>query len=160
MRKEIAESVWKTPSKVLALALMDLEAIEKMPDTYKINMETWHTASNEGNAPVCHVCLAGSVMSQTLGYRPDTDVFIDRVESEHDQTVATALVALEHYRRGYIDNFLFALIKRVGISKDLECSYLKEFTDVSYVGILSPDDHINLKAQIARDIKFFESKGF
>jgi len=58
----------------LALAMKDLEAVEKMDDT-RVNMLTWVNTFPDG----CHVCLAGAVMymnsdsvrSKTCRIRPE-----------------------------------------------------------------------------------------
>lgn len=50
------------PSRVIEIALEDLEAVEQMPETYKIDMGTWHQSFNGK----CEVCFAGSVMVNTF----------------------------------------------------------------------------------------------
>lgn len=50
------------PSELILCALADLEKCEADPH-YKINMGLWHRKTFRE----CHVCLAGSVMAQSLG---------------------------------------------------------------------------------------------
>lgn len=52
------------PSQLLELALRDLEAVEQLPD-YCVDMSCWHTRKTARHP--CLVCLAGSVMANTLG---------------------------------------------------------------------------------------------
>ena len=55
-------------SKVLEIALLDLEKIERSPK-YIINMSTWYENSGEE----CNVCFAGCVMASTLAECPIED---------------------------------------------------------------------------------------
>jgi len=52
------------PSELILLAINDLEKCEKDPN-YEINMSHWHLPSSFSGK--CYVCLAGSVMSKSLG---------------------------------------------------------------------------------------------
>ncbi len=57
----------KLPNKasdLIDLALHDLELCERN-SKYKINMQNWHKLKDDN---LCHVCLAGSVIAQTLKY--------------------------------------------------------------------------------------------
>ncbi len=54
------------PSELIRVALADLRKCEEDP-CYEINMAEWH-APHGGR---CEVCLAGSVMAQSLGADPD-----------------------------------------------------------------------------------------
>lgn len=51
-------------SKLLLLALRDLELIERDPN-YKVNMTIFHSLAYSADTK-CSVCLAGSVMAKTL----------------------------------------------------------------------------------------------
>jgi hypothetical protein len=83
----------KKPSKLLALALGDLEKCEQ-DDRYVIDMQTWHITHGDG----CHVCLAGAVLAQSLGCKPDEDPdFNDDYYFE-----ALQLYALNEFRNGNI----------------------------------------------------------
>jgi hypothetical protein len=57
------------PSALIRAALADLKVVESRPDIYKVNMDVWHREHREEK--VCEVCLAGSVISQTLGAEPN-----------------------------------------------------------------------------------------
>lgn len=61
------------PSELIRLAVKDLTICEQMPETYKINMGDWHDRMYGDNK--CHVCLAGSVMAQTLGANPNRIIY-------------------------------------------------------------------------------------
>lgn len=66
MKKEIVENM-KLPdksSKLLLLALRDLELIERDPN-YKVNMGVFHDSVFKTGSK-CSVCLAGSVIAKTL----------------------------------------------------------------------------------------------
>jgi len=57
----------KLPDKIgdlIRLAVKDLTLCESSPK-YGINMNIWHARNEEDN--ICYVCLAGSVMAQSLG---------------------------------------------------------------------------------------------
>ena len=56
----------KKPSVLLRLALKDLEVCRNSPD-YTISMGHWYYKDADD---LCSVCLAGAVMSQTLGLDP------------------------------------------------------------------------------------------
>ena len=53
-------------STVLRIGLEDLEATEKFPEVYKIDMGKFHQPDRDK----CVVCAAGAVMAQTLGAKP------------------------------------------------------------------------------------------
>ncbi|HEX9232682.1 MAG TPA: hypothetical protein VF849_01400 [Blattabacteriaceae bacterium] len=50
------------PSKLIELALKDLETVESMPEIYEISMNVFHENHNKK----CFICLAGAVMAITL----------------------------------------------------------------------------------------------
>ena len=60
-------------SDLIEVALDDLEKTAVDP-RYRVNMNTWHTP----HKGVCHVCLAGAVMAQTLKLDPVVDYVRDR----------------------------------------------------------------------------------
>jgi len=90
----------KEPSKLIRLALKDLEACQKDKD-YIIRMSGWHYPV-EGK---CHVCLAGAVISQTLGGKKEVDLFPNCFPLPW----ASALWALDFFRRGAIEHGLLHL---------------------------------------------------
>ncbi len=61
----------KTLSELIIVAVNDLEKCEIDPN-YVVDMDTWHSDFNVDNHP-CHVCLAGSVMAKTVGYKISTE---------------------------------------------------------------------------------------
>ena len=79
-------------SDLITVALADLTQIEAMPETYTVDMTTYHRPENG----VCHVCLAGAVIARTL----------DRAPTEHVWTSKTGyqdhLQALNAARQGYV----------------------------------------------------------
>lgn len=84
----------KKLSDLIEVALHDLEACEKS-DEYTISMDQWHFPSS---TQTCEVCLAGSVMAQTL--RTKTS----RIACPEDfgGDVQQALLALDEVRHGPI----------------------------------------------------------
>ena len=86
------------PSELIRLAVKDLTICEQMPETYKINMGVWHDRMYGDNK--CHVCLAGSVMAQTLGADPTREIY----PSETDEQ--KKLRALSSFAFGEIEDGL------------------------------------------------------
>lgn len=64
------------PSKLLMMALADLEKVEADP-RYEVDMNTWHEPNGK-----CRVCLAGSVMACTLGAPIDECLFYDSINDD------------------------------------------------------------------------------
>lgn len=85
------------PSDLIELALSDLEKVEKNP-RYEINMSTWHTP-DRGK---CSVCLAGAVIAGTL----EQSIRYDLSPQSFDENTRRKLVALDHFRLGYIGDGL------------------------------------------------------
>ena len=81
-------------SDLLELALDDLEKIEKNP-RYGITMSAWHEPLPDG---ICHVCLAGAVMAQTLEVPHNSDI----TPSLFPDTLSRKLNALDFLRKGEI----------------------------------------------------------
>lgn len=84
------------PSELLEHALMDLEAVEAMPDKYVIDMNDWH----DFNGYKCHVCLAGAVLANTLGYdyTDSEEEVLDGLDPKIDRLTS----AINEFRCGYI----------------------------------------------------------
>lgn len=82
------------PSKLLEVALLDLEKLEKNP-AYSINMDNWHSVGASGK---CRVCLAGCVMTLELG----ADIYDDVAPSRYPSRDADKLWALNQFRCGRI----------------------------------------------------------
>lgn len=81
------------PSALLRAALRDLKACEA-DNGYDISMVAWHSPGN----PNCSVCLAGSVMAQSLGAKPGSMYH----PTDFDTGVTACLLALNMFRVGYI----------------------------------------------------------
>lgn len=63
-------------SQLIYLALNDLDAIEKQPTAYEVNMNVWH--SDAGFNEKCTVCFAGSIMANTLKISRNKDIWSGR----------------------------------------------------------------------------------
>jgi hypothetical protein len=95
------------PSDLLEVALRDLKAVEAMRDTYVVNMGLWHEPKS-GYGSKCAVCLAGSVLAQSMSVHPTTSagpsVMLNscgEVASLHPKD-AGKLLALNNFRMGLI----------------------------------------------------------
>ena len=87
------------PSKLIRIALADLEKVEKSP-AYVIDMSRWHEPRGER----CYVCLAGAVISRTLSATPGLFKHPCHYGKEY-----YALLALNCFRMGKISNAFFYL---------------------------------------------------
>lgn len=61
--------------RVAEIALEDLAAVEKQKKLYHIEMDNWHVPANETDynySGKCEVCLAGSVIANSLGASHET----------------------------------------------------------------------------------------
>jgi hypothetical protein len=88
------------PSELIRLAIGDLVKCES-DDRYRIKMTSWHF-------PVkgfCEVCLAGSVMANTLGC--DIDRLLD--PDDFDEGLTSKLNSLDWFRIGNINEALLEL---------------------------------------------------
>lgn len=87
------------PSKLILLALRDLELVEK-DKRYKVKMEYWHQPIEKK----CYVCLAGSVLAKSfkepISLLSSPDYF---------PGLANKLWALNSFRGGYISEGLYHL---------------------------------------------------
>lgn len=86
----------------------DLNRTEKMAG-YKIAMGSWHdnyTVQGKPYAPKqCHVCLAGTVMAQTLG----ADITHDLDPDNFNVRTAKRLKALDDFRVGEVGTGFFRM---------------------------------------------------
>lgn len=89
------------PSELIRLALGDMKKCEADPK-YTINMDRWHDLLLEG---LCAVCLAGSVMAQTLHEKWWRSLNL----SEFDDNTALKLSALNDFRSGNVASGLWEL---------------------------------------------------
>ena len=87
------------PSALIRVALADLSAIED-DDRYVVDMEEWHRPVFYCGREVCHVCLAGAVLAQTLG-APRERRILD-YDLEQYGRVEDGLRALDYFRLGEI----------------------------------------------------------
>lgn len=78
-------------SELLELAVRDALTCEAEPARYRLDMGSWHSPGRDG---VCHVCLAGAVLAQTLGVPAGKWVTWDSVEDQAE------LVAINEMRIG------------------------------------------------------------
>lgn len=83
------------PSALIRVALKDLKTCEDA-DGYTIQMSMWHSPRESGN--VCAVCMAGSVMAQTLHASPLG--MYNPIDYTWD--VSNSLHAINMFRRGYV----------------------------------------------------------
>lgn len=84
------------PSALICAALFDLRKVEAMPDIYRVNMDVWHREHRLD--AICEVCLAGSVISQSLGAKPSEH----REPKDFDQETTWKLYALNEFRVGNV----------------------------------------------------------
>lgn len=80
-------------SKLILLALADLEMVEKNP-LYRIEMTKWH----QSNGDLCKVCFAGAVMARSLKCSPQESFN----ETDFDIDTTIKLQALNEIRVGHI----------------------------------------------------------
>jgi hypothetical protein len=97
------KSLPNKPSELIALTVKDMELCAQDP-RYRLWGASWH-AQRDGR---CLVCLAGSVMAQTIGVEPSDDVspasLLERqLITDIDRQ---KLVALEDLRNGFVRSFL------------------------------------------------------
>ena len=87
------------PSELIKLALSDLEKCEVDGEFYRVDMGRWHVFDETDN--VCYVCLAGSVMAQTLGISHRKTCKPFNIEGAEDYVAP--LTALEYLRSGHVE---------------------------------------------------------
>jgi hypothetical protein len=97
------------PSKLIRLALDDLDAVESEPDKYVVDMDTWHgnlrKSADKGQDPVCHVCLAGSVIAKTMKARRNWNISPTDITCMSRLT-KSRLAALDCFRVGEVETGL------------------------------------------------------
>ena len=89
------------PSELLALALFDLEKVERSSE-YEVIMGDWHQPKKSG---VCEVCMAAAVMAKTL----KVDRLITRMPSDFETDTEKKLCAIDYLRRGDLTVALYVL---------------------------------------------------
>ena len=98
-------------SELLLLAVKDAKACEAMPDKYVLDMWDWHVpyvGDEDVATGACHVCLAGSVIAQTLGASPENEA----IPGDYDGDTHRALVAIDEMRRGDFMEALKTILAR------------------------------------------------
>ena len=98
----------KVPSRLIRMALDDLNRIEKLKG-YTIAMGSWHDTYldhvGDVSDPSCHVCLAGTVMASTLG----ADINSDVEPGSYDEVTKGRLMALDDFRIGEVGSGFYRM---------------------------------------------------
>ena len=84
------------PSELIRTAIHDLEICEADPK-YNVDMGIWHNPTHLSlavNDTICSVCLAGTVMAQSLGADPEYKTSPCNFDEDD------LLIALDHFREG------------------------------------------------------------
>ena len=102
------------PSALLTLAMKDLKKIEKSTH-YEVFMEEWHEPSRGGR--FCSVCLAGSVIANTLKSTKDKGL----IPADYDMDTENKLNALDEFRQGRVTRALKCM--DIAIPKQLKEIY-------------------------------------
>lgn len=97
IKQKAAEFASALPSRVIEMAVDDLEAVERLAAKYRIDMDHWHRAPKPGE-PTCAVCFAGAVMANRLG----VDIGNDVAPHDFDSVTEDRLLALDDFRSGYV----------------------------------------------------------
>ena len=84
-------------SALIRLGLEDLAKCEES-SSYVVLMSKWHRGGGFGNAEPCSVCLAGSVMAQSLG----VEFWEEAAPGDFDGATRNKLHALDDFRCGYV----------------------------------------------------------
>jgi hypothetical protein len=89
------------PAELLRLALGDMKKCEA-DDRYVIDMNLWHEAF-KGNRIECHVCLAGSVLAQSIKINHNESLCLLAIE-QISNLLGVKVRALNWFREGlYIE---------------------------------------------------------
>lgn len=95
----------RLPSELLALALADLEVVEKSAD-YVVDMSVWHSP-HARRGGLCSVCMAGAVLTRHF----KKSVYIPSVVGVFDEVTVGKLDAIDLLRCG----LLRAACRSIGI---------------------------------------------
>ena len=87
------------PSELLALALSDLEKVERSSE-YQVSMMDWHAPTTE--AGVCNACMAGAVMAKTL----EVNRFEEYLPSDFGTDTENKLFSINRFRKGCLTSGL------------------------------------------------------
>ena len=81
------DKLWK----LLEVALADANRVHH-DKRYKLNMLPWHSSRGEGKDYLCHVCLAGSVMTNWIDYKDSL------APGSFPEPIYNRLIAIENLR--------------------------------------------------------------
>lgn len=98
-----AEFAAASPSRIIEMALEDLEAVERMPERYDVRMTEWHSGARSDLK--CAVCFAGSVIANRFGAQPTEDLG----PIDFSYSTAVRLEALNEFRGGNIASGLMEM---------------------------------------------------
>jgi len=84
-------------SSLLELAVNDAKKCEALPERYRLNMGEW-VVRPKNQPEVCEVCMAGAVMTQSLGF----EASIERLDPAKvgSDAVKSAMWAIDSMRTG------------------------------------------------------------
>lgn len=152
----------KLPSELIAVALEDLEAVEKLKSV-TVDMSTWITGSgnkNSGRLGVCKVCLAGAVLhrrglpEQLNAALVDGDGNVN--PSDHcDKDTSNKLLALDCFRQANVRRGLYYMGLEDEWDKEPRPFFLEEHDMLRY-----ERDPVRFKRQLALLGKMLAAHGF
>lgn len=139
------------PSKLILVALEDLEWAEKNPK-YRISMHAWHQpgmmeishfdGETESEQEVCQVCFAGSVMAKTCKSEWSSELTPHKFPKE----LKRKLIALNHFRCGEVESGLSCL----GVDTPLSLDANPWYTDHEMDEISADENRTVWKKQMRR----------
>lgn len=132
------------PSELIETALRDLEAVERLPETYRVDMRMWHSWGSSEKK--CYVCLAGAVMAQSLGAGPERDLDPTEFDEEYSK-----LIALNYFRCGDITVGLMHM-------SAWKTEYEDKIED-RHVPQYNRDDGRSFKEEIRKMVEYLREKG-
>lgn len=134
------------PSKLILLALKDLELVEK-DERYAVNMHTWHRPKDG----ICQVCLAGSVLAKSLKFSNEEYTNGVYFESNFEKSEGEKLSFLDRVRmksRLMIPNIYFQ------IEDDVKVKLSSEIYELPYTNYESnPSEFKTYLRELAKIFK-------
>lgn len=144
-KSEIKDTLPDKPSELIKVAIRDLKRCERLKK-YKIDMNTWYATNGE-----CSVCLAGSVMAQSLSKvtenliqftKKEFDDYGDtvkQIEPENfPKSIQNKLIAIDRFRAGGIEEGLELL--NIG-NMEIKLSDINEYYNlINYYNIHTYND--------------------
>ena len=129
------------PSALLALALADLQRVEKDP-LYTVDMSNWHQPVRVPGVPMtCEVCMAGAVLAKTL-HLDREDVVRFNPHHEDDEGLCALgfkSYAIDELRQGRVERALELLGDVDGITFSDEDKKTAEAVELDFDGELDDD---------------------